>query len=204
MRAVLVPALAVLAVIALAGCSGSSKAASAPTTDDVVVPSVNPFVSTAPAPTTPPPVAVGQPMTNGDFTLTVTSARDAASEAMLNAGPTLGTASGPAVLRLPPAGSRFIEVRTHLVNNGTEGADVVCEVVLAMQLVDDRGTLIGDDHLEEPDVIPGNPRCHVDLPPGGQEDVTWLYYVPAGAHIVAWRFKQFQGSPVFSTVRVDL
>lgn len=89
------PIRAVLAV--LAGCDGGAGAA--PTTGSVV-PSAHPFLSATPTPTVPPPVAAGEPMTNGDVTRTV-------------------------------------------------------------------------------------------VPPGGQEDVTWLYDVPPGVHVVGWRFGDF-------------
>lgn len=199
------PPLAAAVLATLAGCGGGAGAAAAPTAG-VVVPSVNPFASPSPTPTMPPPVAVGQPMTNGDFTLTVTSARVVESEEMRQPGPTLGSATGPFLPTRPPVGTKFIDVRTHLVNGATEGVDVSCEVVLYTQLVDDRGTLY-DDREAEPDLLPGNPPCHVDLPPGGQEDVTWLYDVPTSAHIVAWRFGDFRswsGRRAPATVEVDL
>ena len=192
------------AAMGLTSCTsgnGGGKAALS-SSPAVVMPSENPFMSPTPTRTTPPPGAIGVPMVSGGITLTVLSAADVPSVSMREPGAELGKATGPFRPTAPPPRTRFIAVRTHVVNGTGDGVDFGCSVIVATSVWDDHGNEYNDSG--ELDVIQGNPPCFVDLPAGGQTDLTFVYNVPAAAHIVAWRFSDFVSHQIPTTVPVDL
>jgi hypothetical protein len=39
----------------------------------------------------------------------------------------------------------------------------------------------------------GNPQCDEAVEPGQAADMTWIYRVPADAHMVSWQFQENNG-----------
>jgi hypothetical protein len=41
--------------------------------------------------------------------------------------------------------------------------------------------------------LKGNPQCDETVEPGQAADMTWVYRVPAEAHMVSWEFQENNG-----------
>jgi CheY-like chemotaxis protein len=176
-------ALAVVALLALAGCGAAprssgvtSSAAPAPTT-------------TRPAPTTspaPPIAAVGDTVTNGGVAVTVLSAGPVDTVELNESGFQAGSGYEEYTVTEPDPGGRFVAVQTHIVNNGRVSLDLTCSLPIDTILVDAQQREF--DPIDSLHQLRGNPECNYQLQPGFESDMTYVYMVPESAAITGWVF----------------
>lgn len=188
MRSTRVLACAV-ALLALAGCGGNGNASTAQSSEtDAAASMTNPMKQTTSPATSAPPAAaqVGQAVTNGGVTLTVTSAAAvptiAMNQAMTdNTSPYAKFAAVP-----PPAGAKYVAVTVHVTNNSQVSMDLTCGYPIANKLVNAQQQQY--DAIEDLYKLKGNPKCNNNLQPGFSSDMTYVYAVPATSQIVGWGF----------------
>lgn len=156
--------------IALAGCSSAS-----PTT----------------APESAAPSRVGQPATNVGVAVTVNSVTAVPTIALNQSGYRPG--SGYDTYTDTPAGTgeKYVTVSTHVVNNEAKPLDLSCGVGLKTFAKDDQGHQYAP--LDQLFKVKGNPQCDEAVEPGQGADMTWIYRVPADAHMVSWQFQENNG-----------
>lgn len=122
---------------------------------------------------------VGQTVSQGGVTVTVTGAHPADSVEMNGAR------------KLPDAGGKFVVVQTHIVNNAQASMDLTCGLPVNTLVEDDRSRRF--DPIDDLYGLPGNPACNHLLQPGFSTDMTWVYMVPADATVYAWGFADATG-----------
>jgi hypothetical protein len=98
-----------------------------------------------------------------------------------------------------------VVIETHIINDGQSSLDLTCSWPIDAKLVDDRDRNF--DPIDELDRLKGNPECNKQLQPGFEDDMTYVYLVPADAKIVRWGFRDVtnpSGSSNFTQVRLDV
>ena len=110
-----------------------------------------------------------------------------------------------------PDGGEFVSVSTTVQNDSKRGLDLTCYSsgdYLNTELVDGEGRQFDPASNVDGWEISGNPECNVDLLPGFDHDVVWVYVIPEGTDVVAWQYKLETGFVVEKvlgpTVRVPI
>lgn len=201
----LVIAALAVAGAALSGCSPDESSAAAATVTRTVTVTV-PAGSGSPTTTVSTSSAaaqsangVGQTFANRGATVTVVEVT-AASSIRLNQS-NFRPDSPNAVFTDTPAraGARYIVVRTHIVNNAKVSMDLTCSLPINTGLLDDRGRRF--DSIDDLYKIEGNPECNSQLQPGFEDDMTWVYELPATATAVTWAFEELTDPSTLGTNR---
>ena len=156
--------------IAVAGCSTAAPAA-------------------APQPATPS--RVGQPATNVGVAVTVNSVTAVPTIALNQSGYRPGSGYDTYTDTPAGAGDKYVMVSTHIVNSESKPMDVSCGVPLKTFAVDDQGHQYPP--MDQLFKFKGNPQCDEAIEPGQAADMTWIYRVPAAAHMVSWQFQENNG-----------
>lgn len=130
---------------------------------------------------------VGQQFTNLGATATVTMVRSASSIELneSNFRPGSGLESYTDVPAGP--GAKFVIVKTRVVNNAKKSMDLTCSLPISTVLIDDQNRNF--DPIEGLYKVKDNPECNASLQPGFAEDMTWVYRVPTGTHVLGWAFE---------------
>jgi hypothetical protein len=125
---------------------------------------------------------VGDRMTDGGITLTVTKA-EFVPEIMVsdNAGSTQAVYTP----QQPGDGAHFYAVTAHVVNDGQKSI-VLCGGAISNYLIDDRGRKF--DAIDSLYKLQGNYPCTNNIQPGFEGDATYVYRVPESAEITSWSF----------------
>ena len=155
-------------------------------------------------PATPPLAEVGQTVSNRGITLTVTAARPVESIEMNESNFRVGSGYEKYTKTPPEQGGKFVMIETHIVNNGQSSLDLTCSFPIDAKLVDDRDRNF--DPIQDLYKLKGNPECNKQLQPGFEDDMTYVYLVPAEAAIAGWGFQDvtdYSGSGSFTVVRID-
>lgn len=153
----------------------------------------------------PPPAQVGHTVSNGGITLTVTAARTVESIDMNQSNFRPGSGYETYTKTEPEQGGAFVVIETHIINYGQTSLDLTCSWPIDAKLVDDRDRKF--DPIHELYKLKGNPECNKQLQPGFEDDMTYVFLVPADAKIVTWGFHDVtnpSGSSNFTQVRVDV
>jgi hypothetical protein len=162
--------------------------------------------ATSPSPTPAIQLAqVGQTVSNGGITLTATAARTVESIDMNQSNFRPGSGYETYTKTEPEQGGTFVVIETHVINNGQSSLDLTCSWPIDAKLVDDRDRNF--DPIDELYKLKGNPECNKQLQPGFEDDMTYVYLVPADAKIVTWGFRDvtnLSGSSTFTQVRLDI
>jgi hypothetical protein len=138
---------------------------------------------------------VGQQFTNLGATVTVTMVRSASSIELneSNYRPGSGLESYTDVPAGP--GANFVIVTTQVVNNAKQSMDLTCSLPIRTVLIDDQNRNF--DPIDSLYKVKGNPECNDALQPGFAEDMTWVYRIPTGTHVLGWAFEDITD---FSTI----
>ncbi len=130
---------------------------------------------------------VGQQFTNLGATVTVTMVRSASSIVLNESNFRPG--SGRESYTDTPAGSgaSYVIVKAHVVNNAKKSMDLTCGLPIRTVLIDDRNRNF--DPIQSLYKVKGNPECNEALQPGFAADMTWVYRVPTGTHVLGWAFE---------------
>jgi hypothetical protein len=136
--------------------------------------------------TTPPANQVGQQVSNGGITLTVTSAESAPSIRLNESNFRPG--SGYETYTDTPAGpgAKYVIIKTHIVNNAKTSLDLTCGYPIKTVLVDEQQRNF--DPIQDLYKVEGNPECNSQLQPGFDSDMTYPYRVPESTHVRGWAF----------------
>lgn len=156
-----------------------------------------------PAPTSGPPPAqpsvhdpavqdpatsleMGEGIRTGGIVITLLDVHESESVRLNRSGYRAG--SGFDILSDVKAGSgaKYVTVQTRVLNDGNESIDLTCGGPIYTHAIDDRGRKY--DHIGELYDVPGNPECNVNLQPGFESDMTWIYKVPGSAVVTALDF----------------
>lgn len=156
--------------IAVAGCSSASPAS---------------------APASATPSRVGQPATNVGVAATVKSITAVPTIALNQSGYRPGSGYDTYTDTPAGAGEKYVTVLTHIVNNESKPMDLSCGVPLKTFAVDDKGHQYAP--MDQLFKFKGNPQCDEAVDPGQAADMTWIYRVPADAHLVSWQFQENNG-----------
>lgn len=170
-------AAAAVAVSAIVTAGATVFALQGPA-DEPVPPSAAPSTSSAAAPAAPAAVSIGETVTDGGVTATVTAAEFVDSVDLTT----------PAEL---PSDRRFVLVRTTMVNNTDVELDLGCGVSVATKLVDGQDRTF--DPIDGLSAVAGNPGCTDTVKPGSSAEMTWVYAVPQDAADVQWGFRDYTG-----------
>ncbi|WP_345613075.1 DUF4352 domain-containing protein [Pseudonocardia adelaidensis] len=199
----LVAAAALGAVVAVLLVDTPSRTTSPP---DAATPPPAARSATSPSPSPAPQLAqVGQTATNGGITLTVTAARTVESIDMNQSGFRPGSGYETYTKTEPEQGGSFVVIETHVTNDGQSSLDLTCSWPIDAKLVDDRDRNF--DPIGELYELKGNPECNKQLQPGFEDEMTYVYLVPADAKIVTWGFRDVtnpSGSSNFTLIRLDV
>ncbi|MFD6887992.1 hypothetical protein [Streptomyces sp. NPDC059957] len=97
-------------------------------------------------------------------------------------------------------GAKFVTVQTKVFNDTKEGIDLTCGAPVLDNLLDEQQRKY--DTIQDLYKIPGNPGCNDQLQPGFDDDMTFIYRVPATAKITGWEFRQLDlgGRPQLPTL----
>jgi hypothetical protein len=96
------------------------------------------------------------------------------------------TPDGNPVTKKAPQGGHYEYVRTRLTNHTSKGIDLTCGAPVTATVTDDAGDDF--DAVQGLDEIQGNPSCNVNLEPGFQHRMTWVFLLPRGAHATSFSF----------------
>jgi hypothetical protein len=159
--------------------------------------------SPTPAATPQPgvPSHIGQPATNLAVGVTVTSVTVVPTIALNQSGYRPG--SGYDAYTETPAGDgeKYVLVATHVTNNSQKAMDLACAAPLKTSAKDDQGHEYAP--MDQLFKFKGNPQCDEAVEAGQTTDMTWIYRVPADAHMVGWEFQETNGG-FFTLHRKDL
>lgn len=88
----------------------------------------------------------------------------------------------------PEADGKFVIVKTHIKNIGSESMDLTCGYPIAIKgfTVDERTY----DPVEDLYKIPGNPECNDKVQPGFERDMTYAFMIPANSTLAAIYFTE--------------
>ena len=138
---------------------------------------------------------VGQQFTNLGATVTVTMVQSASSIELneSNYRPGSGLESYTDIPAGP--GANFVIVETQVVNNAKKSMDLTCSLPIRTVLIDDQNRNF--DPIDGLYKVKDNPECNASLQPGFAEDMTWVYRIPAGTHVLGWAFED---TTDFSTI----
>ena len=156
--------------IALAGCSSAS-------------PTAEPQAAT--------PSRVGQPATNVGVAVTVNSVTAVPMIALNQSGYRPGSGYDTYTETPAGAGDKYVVVSAHVVNNEAKPLDLSCGAALKTLAKDDQGRQYAP--MDQLFKFKGNPQCDEAVEPGQAADMTWIYRVPADAHMVSWQFQENNG-----------
>jgi hypothetical protein len=156
--------------IAVAGCSSATPAA---------------------APQPGVPSRIGQQATNLGAAVTVTSVTAAPSIALNQSGYRPGSGYEAYTDTPAGAGEKYVLVSAHVVNNEQKPMDLSCAVPLKTFAMDDQSHQYAP--MDQLFKLKGNPQCDEAVDPGQAADMTWVYRVPAEAHMVGWEFQENNG-----------
>lgn len=163
-------------------------------------------VADAPAPAPVPSVAeVGQTVTNGGITLTVTSARVVESIEMNESNFRPGSGYEEYTTTTPDSGGKFVMVEAHVVNNARVSIDLTCSLPIKTLLVDASERQF--DAIQDLYKLRGNPECNDQLQPGFESDMTWVYTVPQSATVIGWVFTdltEYIGNSDYTAYRLSI
>lgn len=184
-----------LALMAVAGCGGGGDSTAAhQSQDDAAASSVADMTNsmkqtTEAAPSTsavPAAAQIGQQVTAGGVTLTVTSAAPVPSISMNETNYDSSSPYAKFTNETPPAGAEYFAVATHVTNNSQVSMDLTCSYPIATKLVNAQQQQY--DPIESLYKLKGNPKCNAQLGPGFSNDMTYVYMVPAGTQVLGWAF----------------
>jgi hypothetical protein len=167
-------------------------------------PAARPATSPSSAPA-PPLAQVGQTVSNGGITLTVTATRTVESIDMNQSNFRPGSGYETYTKTEPEQGGSFVVIETRIVNDGQSSLDLTCSWPIDAKLVDDRDRNF--DPIDELYKLKGNPECNKQLQPGFEDDMSYVYLVPADAKIVTWGFRDVinpSGSSNFTQVHLNV
>ena len=137
------------------------------------------------------PSRVGQPATSVGVAVTVTRVAAAPSVALNQSGYLPGSGYDTYTDTPAGAGEKYVLVSTHITNNQAKPLDLACGMPLKTFATDDQGHRYAPkDQLFK---LKGNPQCDEAIEPGQAGDMTWIYRVPADAHVVSWQFQENSG-----------
>lgn len=148
---------------------------------------------------------VGQAMSNRGVTLTVTAARVADVIELNKSNYQQGSGFETYTPTPPDTGGKFVIVETHVVNNAQVSMDLTCGYPIATALVDDRDRQF--DPIDSLHEIRANPDCNAQLPPGFEDDMTYIFMVPTDAQIVGFAFSDataLDNSSAYTGIRLML
>lgn len=102
-------------------------------------------------------------------------------------------------------GGKYIVVETTVVNDTTSDMDLTCRhtggYVDAVLQTDPKAIYQPVKDLYK---VPGNPECNVNLGPGFDTAMTWIFLVPEARHAVAFNFlTKDSGKDDLASVRLD-
>jgi hypothetical protein len=161
--------------------------------------------SSSATPAAPPLAQVGETVSNGGITLTVTAARTVESIDMNESNFRPGSGYETYTKTQPEQGGKFVVIETHIVNDGQSSLDLTCSWPIDAKLVDDRDRNF--DPIDELYKLKGNPECNKQLQPGFEDDMTYVFLVPTDAKIFGLGFRDVTNSPGssdFTVVRLDV
>lgn len=175
--------VAVGSLLLLAWCGSGGTAPT--TTVTVTVPAAqadSPSSASAPA-----PAEVGQTVRNLGATIEVESVKEATKIELNESSYRPG--SGYESYTSTPAGpnAKFVIVTTHVTNDSSTSFDLTCSLPISTKLVDAQNRQF--DSIDDLYKIKNNPECNKSLQPGFDDDMTWIYRVPASAQITTWEFE---------------
>lgn len=84
-------------------------------------------------------------------------------------------------------GAKYVTLQTRVLNDGNHSIDLTCGGPILTHAIDERGRQF--DHIGDLSDIPGNPECNVNLQPGFESDMTWIFRVPESAQIARFSFR---------------
>lgn len=87
-----------------------------------------------------------------------------------------------------PQDGRYIYVDATVTNETSDGLDLTCGYPMEVKLVEASGRRRFDP-VEGLDLVKGNPACNAQLQPGFKDSMTWVFLVPPGAEVDAFRFR---------------
>lgn len=117
---------------------------------------------------------LGQPVTNGGVTLTVTA---------VTVLPAVPREDGDVPARI---GAKVIRVDTTVENVGQKSMDLTCGYPVTNKIWDSEKRQF--DAVESSYEIPGNPGCNDGLQPGFSSPMTYVYEVPEAAKVEFFGF----------------
>ncbi|MHA6631773.1 hypothetical protein ACU61A_40595 [Pseudonocardia sichuanensis] len=176
--------VALLVIIGLVNGSQKPTApAAAPT--PAAIPSAVPVAPTLPAEEAS--AEVGQAVSNGGITLTVTGARVVESVEMNESNFRPGSGYETYMETRPQQGAKFVMIQARIFNSGKSSIDLTCSWPVDAKLIDalDREF----DPIDDLYKIKGNPECNHQLQPGFEAEMTYVHLVPETATIAAWSFR---------------
>lgn len=162
-----------------------------------------PVVST-PAPV-PSVAEVGQTVTNGGITLTVTNARVIESIEMNESNFRPGSGYEEYTTTTPDWGGKFVMVEARVMNNARVSIDLTCSLPIKTLLVDASERQF--DAIQDLYKLRGNPECNDQLQPGFEADMTWVYTVPQSATVIGWVFTdltEYIGNSDYTAYRLSI
>jgi hypothetical protein len=178
---------AVVALLVVIGLVNGRQDPAAPSAAPApaAIPSAAPVAPTLPA--EEPPAEVGQVVSNGGITLTVTGARVVESVEMNESGFRPGSGYETYTATQPQQGAKFVMIQTRIFNSGKSSIDLTCSRPVDTKLIDalDREF----DPIDDLYKIKGNPECNYHLQPGFEAEMTYVHLVPETATIAAWSFE---------------
>lgn len=200
-------ALVLLPLLMVVGCSSEPEVDLLPGGRSAFEAAAAPPTTTAVPTTTPAPTSaeVGDTVTNGGITLTVTGARVAETIEMNESNFRPGSGYEEYTTTEPDAGGKFIVIETHIVNNAQVSLDLTCSLPVNTVLVDTMNREF--DSIQDLYKVRGNPECNNQLQPGFESDMTWIYMIPASATVLGWGFTDLTeglGNTNYSTFRLSI
>jgi hypothetical protein len=181
---VVVGVVALLVVIGLVN-GGQNRTAPAAAPTPAAIPSAVPVAPTLPAEEAS--AEVGQTVSNGGITLTVTGAGVVESVEMNESNFRPGSGYETYTETRPQQGAKFVMIQTRIFNSGKSSIDLTCSWPVDAKLIDalDREF----DPIDDLYKLKGNPECNYQLQPGFEAEMTYVHLVPETAAIAAWSFR---------------
>ncbi|MEU4686462.1 hypothetical protein [Streptomyces xinghaiensis] len=137
-----------------------------------------------------PDAKVGEEARNGGAVVKVTKVVEA--DAITFAGARKSAGSN----------AKYVIINTVVSNDGEASMDLTCSLPIVNALIDDQDRRF--DTIEDLYDVAGNPECNVQLQPGFDDKMQFVYRVPKDTVVTTWEFSEYDLENEVTPTLVDL
>ncbi|MCC3651686.1 hypothetical protein LIX60_09445 [Streptomyces sp. S07_1.15] len=98
--------------------------------------------------------------------------------------------------------AKYVIINTVVSNDGEASMDLTCSLPIVNALIDDQDRHF--DTIEDLYDVAGNPECNVQLQPGFDDKMQFVYRVPKDAVVTTWEFSEYDLENEVTPTLVDL